>query len=50
MTETAEYFRNQSDRCRTLAAATGDQRVAETLRRMAEEFDQKAQALDEAAE
>ena len=40
-----EYLRSQGRRCRMLAAASSDQRTAGTLSLMAQEYEQKAQAL-----
>ena len=40
-----DYLRSQVRRCRRLAASVSDQRTAITLRPMAQEYEQKAQAL-----
>jgi PAS domain S-box-containing protein len=43
----AEDFRTQAQRCRRLANGVDDSQVAETLNRMAEEYDAKAAVLRE---
>lgn len=49
MLESADYFRKQAEKCRRLAASSLDQRVAATLRFMAEEYEQKAKSIEEEA-
>jgi hypothetical protein len=45
MADTAEFLRNQANRCRQLASSTLDERISKTLRHMADEYEQKAQDL-----
>ncbi len=46
MPETAAYLRAQALKCRSLARGTLDPRVADVLRQMALEYDQKAAVVE----
>jgi hypothetical protein len=45
-TESVEYLRKQAAKCRNLASSTLDERVAKTLKAMADEYEQKASEAD----
>lgn len=48
--ESADYFRQQASKCRTLAGSTLDQQVAQTLQAMAVEYEAKARPIQEKAD
>ena len=46
MNEDVRFFRTQAERCRRLARTVSTRDVGETLRQMAEEYEERAKRLE----